>query len=249
MENSITDIEDTKDSNIFKCQYKNQNLSKLPEFKEWYNKKKKYIEQVNKIRGPRNRENYNKHDLSERHLIISFCPYCNSYSICYIKSLSYSLVKCNKCKEIFCIGCLREPLEKYDETVCLKGFLIILYYRIKDRRSDNVHFGPLLYFFHIITCLFFTPIYLCIISSFLGFILHRKRTEYFFKRVLNSGTAANVGIALSFSRGLLMFPYIITFFPFMVILLIPSIFSFQYYLYIYNMYITIFRPGSLRYDG
>ena len=246
MENSL--IEDNKDSDIFKCQYKNQNLSKSPEFKEWYNKKKKYVEQENKIRGPRNRENYN-YDFSERHLIISFCPYCNSYSICYIKSLYYSLVKCNKCKEIFCIGCLRKPLEKNDETICLKGFLIILYYRIKDRRSDNVHFGPLLYFCHIITCLFLTPIYLGIISSFLGFMLHRKRKEYFFKRVLKAGTAANVGIALSFLRGLLMFPYIITFFPFMIILLIPSIFSFQYYLYIYNMYITIFRPGSLRYDG
>lgn len=210
--------------------------------------RKKYVEKENKIRGPRNRENY-KYDFSERHLIISFCPFCNSYGICYIESLSYSLIICKKCKKIFCIGCLREPLEQFDKTICLKGFLLILYYRIKDRRAGNVHFGPLLYFFHIITCLFLTPIYLGIISSYLGFILHRKRTEYFFKLVLNTGTAALVGSAISLLRGLLMFPYIITFFPFMVILLIPSIFSFQYYLYIYNMYITIFMPGPIRADG
>ena len=41
-----------------------------------------------------------------------------------------------------------------------------------------------------------------------------------------------------------MFPYIILFFPFMLILLLPSIFSFNYYLYIYNMYITSLSPGS-----
>jgi hypothetical protein len=35
---------DNKDNDIFKRQYKNQNLTKLPEFKEWYNEKKKYVE-------------------------------------------------------------------------------------------------------------------------------------------------------------------------------------------------------------
>ena len=38
-------------------------------------------------------------------------------------------------------------------------------------------------------------------------------------------------------RGLLMFPYIILFFPFMVKLLLPGIFSYKYYLYIFVMYI------------
>jgi len=37
MENSLID---NIDNDIFKSQYKNQNLSKLPEFKEWYNEKK-----------------------------------------------------------------------------------------------------------------------------------------------------------------------------------------------------------------
>ena len=49
---------------------------------------------------------------------------------------------------------------------------------------------------------------------------------------------------LSFIRGLLMFPYIILFFPFMVILLLPGIFSYKYYLYILVMYIAVICPGS-----
>jgi len=141
-------------------------------------------------------------------------------------------------------------LDYYDNTICLKGFLIILYYRIKDRRADNTtFFGPLLYFFHIIICLFLTPICLGIISNYLGFILHRKKTEYCLKWKLLPVPVAKVGLIISILKGLLMFPYIITFFPFMVILLIPSIFSFQYYLYIYNMFFTIICPGSIRANG
>ena len=41
-----------------------------------------------------------------------------------------------------------------------------------------------------------------------------------------------------------MFPYIILFFPFMVILLLPGIFSYKYYLYIFVMYIAVVCPGS-----
>ena len=47
----------------------------------------------------------------------------------------------------------------------------------------------------------------------------------------------------SIARGFLMFPYIILFFPFMVILLLPGIFSYRYYLYIYNAYVTALFPG------
>ena len=41
-----------------------------------------------------------------------------------------------------------------------------------------------------------------------------------------------------------MLPYIILFFPFMVILLLPGIFSYKYYLYIFVMYIAAVCPGS-----
>ena len=50
----------------------------------------------------------------------------------------------------------------------------------------------------------------------------------------------------SIARGLLMFPYIILFFPFMVILLLPGIFSYRYYLYIYNAYVTALFPGPYK---
>ena len=245
MEVSLNDK--TGNEEIFKRQYKNQDVYKLPEFKKWYNNLSKYVKTENEIRGPNTNENYEKYGFSEKHLIISFCPFCDSFGICYIEEdwANYSLIQCKNCKKIFCIGCLRQPLDQYDHSLCLKGFLILLYYRIKDRRSDNVHYGPLLYFFHIITCLFLTPIYLGIISSYVGLMVHRKREEYFFRRVLNTGSPAIVGMLISFSRGILMFPYMITFFPFMVILLIPAIFSFNYYLYIYNMYITIFMPGTI----
>ena len=153
----------------------------MPEFKEWYNEKKKYVEQENRIRGGYSRKSYNKYDASERHLIISFCPFCDSYGICYneYNCVNFSLIICKNCKNIFCIGCLREPSDILDYTICLKGYFILLYHRIKDRRSDNIHYGPRFYFFHIIACLFLTPIYLGIISSYLGFLFHRKRKQFF----------------------------------------------------------------------
>ena len=40
-----------------------------------------------------------------------------------------------------------------------------------------------------------------------------------------------------------MFPYIITFLPFTIILLLPGIFSYNYYLYVYAMYVTASEPG------
>ena len=50
-------------------------------------------------------------------------------------------------------------------------------------------------------------------------------------------------IIYSILRGLLMFPYIILFFPFMIILLLPGIFSYKYYLYIFIMYVTALFSG------
>ena len=48
-----------------------------------------------------------------------------------------------------------------------------------------------------------------------------------------------------------MFPYIILFFPFMALLLLPGIFSYRYYLYLYNAYVTalISGPYSLKNVG
>ena len=41
-----------------------------------------------------------------------------------------------------------------------------------------------------------------------------------------------------------MFPYIPLFLPFMIILLLPSIFSYTYYLYIFIAYVTAIWPGT-----
>ena len=86
---------------------------------------------------------------------------------------------------------------------------------------------------HIILCLFMTPLCLGFLSNFLRLIIHpnKDRNDDF-----------NVDLTLynvvySIFRGFLMFPYIILFFPFMDILLLPGIFHFRYYLYIYIMLI------------
>ena len=41
-----------------------------------------------------------------------------------------------------------------------------------------------------------------------------------------------------------MFPYIILFLPFMILLLLPDIFSYTYYLYVFVTYIAIVMPGN-----
>ena len=227
----------------FPLQYKNENFYKNPAFKEWYNIKKKYVEEENKIRGPWNEENYQKYGFDERYYIFSYCPNCISCAICLVKN-EYSFVQCKNCGEEFCIGCYRNKIYRYEDTICLKGFLKLLYYRVIGKRSSNSTYKPLLYFFHIIVCLFITPIYLGTISHYLGFIVHRKKKGSFFDDALISGLPFRFSFFFSFFRGLLMFPYIITFFPFMLILLLPGIFSYNYYIYIYNTYITIFMPGN-----
>ena len=94
---------------------------------------------------------------------------------------------------------------------------------------------------HIIFCLFITPLYLGFISNFMGFLVHKNK-----KIVLEDLSQKQITLYFwySFLRGLLMFPYIILFFPFMVLLLLPGIFSYKYYLYIFIMYVTAIWPGK-----
>ena len=75
---------------------------------------------------------------------------------------------------------------------------------------------------HIIFCLFITPLYLVYISNYMGLEIHKNKKKF---EDLDNSKAA-LYFFYSVSRGLLMFPYIILFFPFMVILLLPSIFSY-----------------------
>lgn len=204
-------LNEIKDYNYFELQYKNQNVANLTKFKEWYENVKKYINKENKLLP------VNDFYFSNKYLIISFCPFCNSYVICNVDT-DFCFIKCTKCNDKFCIGCLIKPLHRDEKTTCFKGYLKLMYYRIKDRRSDFDNFGKFLYFIHIMVCLFLTPVYLTIISCYLGFTVHRKRRQHLFDRVLGSGPVSCSCLIFSFIRRFLMFPYKITFFPFMVIL-------------------------------
>ena len=74
----------------------------------------------------------------------------------------------------------------------------------------------------------------------MGFLVHKNK-----KRIMEELTGKQIlsFFLYSFLRGLLMFPYIILFFPFMIILLLPGILSYKYYLYVFIMYVTAIFPG------
>ena len=149
-------------------------------------------------------------------LTIGFCMNCMSYTICSIMDFSYCYAICSKCKKTFCVGCLQDNNSCYniaDATICLKGFLKVFYLRIIYRRSQFQRAKISYKIMHIILCLFINKDHL---------LYH---------------------LIYSIIRGFLMFPYIILFFPYMFILLLPGIFSYSYYLYIYNAYVTALFPG------
>ncbi len=130
-----------------------------------------------------------------------------------------------------------------DETVCLRGYLKGLYLRFINRRSELVITYFQDYILHLIFCLFFTPLFLGFISNFMGFIIHPNKKRETDKDVFESNKLCYYFI-YSIIRGLLMFPYIILFLPFMIILLLPSIFSYTYYLNIFICYIAAVWPGD-----
>ena len=224
------------DKDYFKIDYENQDVTNLPEFKKWY-------EQANKLCKTKNLES--KNEL----FTIGLCKTCSGYTICSI-GLSYCFIQCIKCQTEFCIACnkkrCKEKLYHCEGSICLKGYLKVLYLRIINRRTGIPETRPLFFILHIFFCLLITPLFLGFISFILGYRVHPKE-----KKESNDNLFVENGFrshqrfvnVFSFLRGLLMFPYIILFFPFMFILLLPGIFSFSYYLYIYNMYVTSLIPG------
>ena len=149
----------------------------------------------------------------------------------------------NICKQKFCIGCLKKLndifYEDANDSICLKGYLKAFYLRIIYRRSSRVRTNICFYIMHIILCLFMTPLYLGFLSHILGLMIHPNKNR---KNEINEDLLL-YQIIYSIFRGLLMIPYMILFFPFMVILLLPGIFSYRYYLYIYNAYVTALSAG------
>ena len=100
---------------------------------------------------------------------------------------------------------------------------------------------------HIIFSLLFTPLYIGFIFNMLGFVMHRKKNnsnygiiEIFF----NDRESIKYIFFFSLMKGLLFFPYIITFLPFIIILLLPSIFSKKYYFRFYTFYYSIIYEGG-----
>ena len=227
----------------FQIEFKGQNVKNTPEFKKWYEGAEKYIKRENN----RRKEKYINETVLFDHniLTIEFCEKCLSYTICSLKNI-FSYVICNRCKEEFCIGCSLRQKNRYnkDDSTCLKGYLKGLYLRIINRRSEIIVAEALFNIMHIIFCLFFTPLFLGFISNFMGLIIHPNK-----KRVLNDNSLSYTKICFYFIysifRGLLMFPYIILFLPFMILLLLPGIFSYTYYLYVFVSYITILMPGNI----
>ena len=232
-----------KDYYYYSLEYKGQDVSTNPDFQKWYKKVQDYIKKENKIRGLIQIDNnkYWKYE-EERFFILSLCPNCNSYSICVIK-FYYCFITCKKCKERFCIGCSKKGKDSKDDTICIKGYFRLLYHRIIFKRSDYAVITTYSTFIHILICLFITLIYLGFASGFMGFNTHNNR-ENLYEKMLREERFCNYVMIFSLLKGLLMFPFIMNFFPFMVLLLLPSIFSRNYYPYIFNMYITILMPGD-----
>jgi hypothetical protein len=247
MEQDLNDNNDYYENNdFFKLEYANQDVSNREEFRNWYNNAKEYVKKINLKRSKDYIENINnpifRSEISI--LTIEFCENCLSYTICSLRK-GFSNAICNKCKECLCIGCSRKMPKinnvRYENTLCLKGYLKSLYLRVINRRSILRRTNACIHIMHIIFCLLMTPFYLGFISNFIGFLVHKNKKRNF--ENFNEHQIRSYFL-YSILRGLLMFPYIILFFPFMVILLLPGIFSYKYYLYVLVLYITAIWSGN-----
>ena len=130
-----------------------------------------------------------------------------------------------------------------NEKVCLKGELKGLYLRIINRRSELVNICFLFHIMYIIFCLCFTPLFIGFISYYIGLIIHRNKKRIITKDFITEGKYCFYFI-YCFFRGILMVPYITLFLPFMFILFLPGIFSYTYYLYVFDSYIDTVWPGD-----
>ena len=225
--------------NYFKVEHKNQNVKKIEEFQKWYENANKYVKSENLKRGHWS----SFHNVDNSLLIISFCNNCQSYAICDFTE-GYSYIRCTHCNYFFCAGYSREENSDNDRgTLCLKGYIKLLYLRIKYRRSDILGFNAFIVIIHALFCLLFTPLYLGFLSNITGLCVHSKRGGIFHYDLYDYYSPFFIYCVL---RGLLMIPYITLFFPFMFIILLPSIFNKRYYYMIFQMYIAALYPGQYR---
>ena len=184
--------------------------------------------------------------VDSRLLTISFCDKCQNYAICHFAN-EYSCIRCTHCNYFFCAGCYREEKShsEKEDTLCLKGYIKLLCIRIKYRRTCITSFKVLYAIIHVLFCLLFTPLYLGFLSYITGLCVHSKSGGIFFYKYYQYSSPIFIYCVL---RGLLMIPYIILFFPFMFIMLLPSIFNKKYYYMIYQMYVAALEPGCYKLD-
>ena len=269
MEHDIKKFGDNEKNLIyFKLQYEGQNVEKIQEFQKWYNTTNISITNENiKRRNEylKQKKDIYKSDYAQTELLlISFCPYCCSYSVCSYYD-GFCFIKCQNCRAEFCAGCYKKSINDQDISICFKGYIKLYYFRMVYGRSDIYEGKIYFYIIHILVCLFLTPFLFGLISSFMGQVYHKSyKRENETKNVINKNNENEqilennndniqddskeqikiyIILIYSFFRGLLMFPYIIIIFPFMIIVLLPGIFSRKYYLIIFIMYLTSILPG------
>ena len=231
----------------FKLEYKDQNVENFPSFKKWNEEAKKKIKEINKKNIRAKKTSIFTPGVVT--LTISFCNNCNSYSICTVES-SLSLIKCNNCHKIICPGCNRA-----NSGICLKGFVKLIYIRMINGRSclrsSNIVFN----IFFIFIFLIFAPFHIGFASSLIGLSPHpniRSNRDIFTNIENNKANGEDkkemcIGffiIFYCFFRGILMFPYIITFFPFLLVILLPGIFSKKYFYRVMIVYWSALIPGK-----
>ena len=122
----------------------------------------------------------------------------------------------------------------------------INYLRLLKESTKIISDEPILYILHIIFSLFFTPLYIGFIFNMLGFLSHpniKNGNEHMHKFTDKACKLLTIHI-FSIIKGFLFFPYIITFFPIIVIILLPGIFFRKYYLKIFTFYCTIVMAGG-----
>ena len=236
MENDLNQFIE-KESNYYKPQFKNQNIFKEKDFQLWYQSTKIYIDKENKKRGVSTSDSYDK-DASI--LTISFCNKCKCYAICSF-TYAFSYIKCSKCLNEFCIGCYRDIISLNDNgSLCLKGYLKLLYLRTKYRRAGRLFTSDIANRISIILIILFSPAYFGFVSNIIGLEIHPNiRGE--FKNIVENYFL--IILIYSYMKGILMFPFILFFLPLTIILLIPCIFSNKYYFSIAAFYTSALDPG------
>ena len=234
MEQSLAEFE--SDINHFKLHHKNQYIKDNNQYQNWKENAIKFI----------NTENLNP-ATEENILFIDFCDNCYSFSI--FKCAKFSEIKCYNCQNICCIGCRKHPLTANDYSTCLKGFLIVCYLRVVHENINIYRHIPLILILHVIFSLLFTPLYIGYIFNMLGFLSHRGNNRLRNNGQINDFTDNKKKLLsihiFSIIKGILFFPYIITFFPFILLILLPGICFKKYYFKIFTFYVSIILAGGL----